>query len=166
MAHIIKFKEKVWFHRGLRNWLGFKQAFIKYEREKRKRGVTKFNFIDGLSLGLDGILSFSTRLLTIVMLFGFLLSMVSLFLIGFILYDKFILENNIPGYSATIITVSTFSGFIIFVLGLIGAYIERIFIEVKDRPMYIVNNVFEKKHNAMIKGNQTKIESCVEGVFG
>ena len=83
-------------------------------------------------------MSFSTRILTFITLLGLLTTTFSMILIGYILYWRFYSGEEIPGYAALMVTVAFFSGVIIFMLGISGAYIERIFLEVKQRPKYIV----------------------------
>ena len=135
---ILEMPERVRFIRGLRAWVGFKQTGVPYVRDQRSKGKSKFRFFDTYSLALDGILSFSTRILTFLTLLGFLTLSFSLLLIGYILYWRYYHGELIPGYAALMVTVSFFSGIIIMMLGIIGAYIERIFLEVKERPRFIV----------------------------
>jgi len=139
---IIEMPENVRFIRGLRSWVGFKQVGIPYKRVKRIIGKTKFNFFGNIVLAMDGILSFSTRILTVAAFFGFFTILVSLFLICYILFWKYSTKAAIPGYAATMITISFFSGIIIMMLGLAGSIIERIFMEVKSRPHFIVNETY------------------------
>ena len=130
--------ERIRFVRGMRAWVGFKQIGISYNREIRGRGKSKFRFFDSFSLAMDGILSFSTRILTFITLLGILTTMFSIFLVAYVLYWRFNSGIEIPGYAALMVTISFFSGVIISMLGISGAYIERIFLEVKQRPKYIV----------------------------
>jgi polyisoprenyl-phosphate glycosyltransferase len=134
--------ERVRFIRGLRAWVGFNQIGIKYNREERKKGKTKFKFFDSMVMAMDGILSFSTRILTLTTLLGVLTTIVSILLLIYILIWKLTSGEAIPGYTATIVTISFFSGIIIFMLGISGAFIERIFLEVKSRPKFIVKETW------------------------
>ncbi|MBI4707820.1 MAG: glycosyltransferase family 2 protein [Candidatus Omnitrophica bacterium] len=134
--------EKIRFVRGLRAWAGFKQIGIPYTRLMRKAGKTKFNFFTTFTLALDGILSFSTRILSLLTIIGFVTSIMSILLLLFILYLKFFSDQDIPGYTAIMVTISFFSGIIVAMLGIIGAYIERVFLEVKGRPKFIVKETF------------------------
>ena len=130
--------ENIRFIRGLRSWVGYKQKGIEYIREERKRGVSKFKFFDSFVLAMDGILSFSSRILTFVTLFGIGIILFSIFLIAYIFIWKFYSNQSIPGYAAIMVSISFFSGVIIFMLGLAGAMIERIFLEIKSRPQFII----------------------------
>jgi dolichol-phosphate mannosyltransferase len=142
VEQIKKMPEKIRFIRGLRAWVGFKQIGIPYTRERRKKGKAKFRIFDGLVLAMDGILSFSTRILTFTTLIGFFTIIISTLLLLYILIWKFTSGDSIPGYTAIIVSVSFFSGIIIFMLGISGAYIERIFLEVKSRPKFLVEETW------------------------
>ena len=139
---ILEMPERVRFIRGLRSWVGFKQTGVPYSRAKRLKGKTKFNFLGNITLALDGILSFSTRILTYTAFFGFFIFLISLFLICYIVAWKFSTNNPIPGYAATMVTIAFFSGIIIMMLGIAGSIIERIFMEVKSRPHFIVKETY------------------------
>jgi len=130
--------EKIRFIRGLRAWTGFKQVGIPYTRLRRAEGRSKFSFFDNFVLALDGILSFSTRILTFASVVGFMMVLLSVLLLVYIVLGKFFTNIFVPGYAALMVTISFFSGVIIAMLGLIGASVERIFLEVKDRPKFIV----------------------------
>lgn len=135
---IKKMPEKVRFVRGLRAWTGFRQIGIPYTRRKRAEGRTKFRLFDNFVLALDGILSFSTRILTFMSVIGFLVTLFSVVLLIYIVGWKLLVGTFVPGYAALMVTISFFSGVIILMLGIIGACIERIFLEVKSRPKFIV----------------------------
>jgi len=135
---ISEMPETVRFIRGMRAWVGFKQIGIPYTRESRSRGKSKFRFFETYSLAMDGLLSFSTRMLTFLTLLGFITIIFSIALISYILYWRYESGEIIPGYAALMVTVSFFSGIIIMMIGISGAYIERIFLEVKRRPKFLV----------------------------
>ncbi len=131
--------ERVRLIRGLRAWIGYKQTGIPYTRMERDKGKTKFRFFDNISLALDGIFSFSTKILSMMAVFGFIITLISFSLLVYILIWRFLSPEQIPGYAAIMVAISFFSGIIVFMLGLIGALVERIFVEVKGRPKFIVN---------------------------
>ena len=134
--------EKIRFVRGLRAWTGFRQIGIPYKRLRRAEGKSKFSIFDNLVLALDGILSFSTRILTFVSIIGFSMTLLSVILLVYIVLGKFFSGIFVPGYAAIMVTISFFSGVIIMMLGIIGACVERIFLEVKGRPKFIVRETW------------------------
>lgn len=139
---IIAMPEKIRFVRGLRAWAGFKQIGIPYKRLAREKGDTKFKMFDNFVLALDGILSFSTRILSFAAVIGFFITLLSFILLIYIILGKFFTDVFVPGYAATMVTISFFSGVIIAMLGLIGASVERVFLEVKNRPKFIVQETW------------------------
>lgn len=135
--------EKHKFIRGQISWLGFKQTFVEYDRDSRKYGETKFTVRKMTSFALDGITSFSSFPLKIVTFFGFTVSFISLIIILYALYSKFILVKVITGWTSLLISSMFIGGVQLLSIGIIGEYISRINSEVKNRPLYIIdeNNV-------------------------
>lgn len=136
-----KCKEKHKFIRGLIPWLGFKSTAILYERDERYTGKTNYSLSKMIKFALDGILSFSSTPITYITRFGILFMLVSLLYASYILYQKFFLNNLVPGFAAIIIIIIFFGGFNLFFLGIIGQYIARIFEQTKDRPEYIIEKM-------------------------
>lgn len=128
------------FLRGLVAYVGYKQAFVEYDRDERFSGKGNYNRLTGsLKIGLNGIISFSSRPLFLMSIVGFFLALVS-FLIGFwYVFQKLIGIDLTPGLSTTVLMVTFFAGVQLLGLGLIGEYVGRIYDEVKRRPMFIVD---------------------------
>ncbi len=128
------------FLRGLVAYVGFKQAFIEYDRDERFSGKGNYNRLTGsLKIGLNGLISFSSRPLQLMSVAGFFLSAFSFILGGWYVLQKLLGFQLTPGLSTTILIVSFFSGLQLFGLGLIGEYVGRIYDEVKRRPMFIID---------------------------
>jgi glycosyltransferase involved in cell wall biosynthesis len=128
------------FLRGLVAYVGFKQAFVEYDRDERYSGVGNYNrFTGSLKIGLNGLISFSARPLFLMSICGFLLAGLSFLLGAWYLLQKLIGIDLTPGLSTTVLFISFFSGVQLLGLGLIGEYVGRIYDEVKRRPMYIVD---------------------------
>lgn len=135
------------FLRGLIAYVGFKQAFIEYDRDERLAGKGNYNrFTGSLKIGLNGLVSFSSRPLQMMSVAGAMLAGFS-FIIGLsYVIQKLVGVNLTPGLSTTVLVVTFFSGVQLLSLGLIGEYIGRIYDEVKRRPMFIVDKVVEAKN--------------------
>lgn len=134
------FEENELFIRGLINWVGFKQFAIHYKPHQRFSGTSKYTYAKMLRFAIQGITSFSTKPLSMMILFGLLLSGIAfLFFIGYILYS---LHNQtaISGWASLLATVVFFGGLNLTVLGIIGIYIGKLFMQAKGRPNYIINN--------------------------
>lgn len=110
-------------------------AVVAYERSPRRAGKTKFDIRSLLSLSIDGIVSFSYAPLRLVSILGLIIFSGSIFLAGWVLYIKYT-TGPVPGWASTALPIFVFGGFQIFVLGLIGEYIGRLYIEVKQRPLF------------------------------
>ncbi len=127
--------------RGLRAWVGFRQLGIPVERERRAAGRAKYDFRRLLKLALDGLFSFSIVPLRAASLLGaFTVSFSVLAAIYFIL-AKIFLDVSPVGFTALAVSIAFFAGVQLLFLGLIGEYIGRIYEEVKQRPLYIVDSV-------------------------
>ena len=128
------------FLRGLVAYIGFKQTFIEYDRDERFAGVGNYSRLTGsLKIGLNGLISFSSRPLFMMSVGGFALAGLSFLLGAWYVIQKLIGIDLTPGLSTTVLLVSFFAGMQLFGLGLIGEYVGRIYDEVKRRPMYIVD---------------------------
>lgn len=128
------------FLRGLVAYVGFKQAFIEYDRDERYAGIGNYNrFTGSLKIGLNGLISFSSKPLFIMSIAGFVLAGLSFLLGAWYVFQKLIGIALTPGLSTTVLVVSFFSGVQLLGLGLIGEYVGRIYDEVKRRPMYIID---------------------------
>jgi glycosyltransferase involved in cell wall biosynthesis len=118
-------------------------ATVLYSRQKRTLGTTKFNFSKMLSFSLDGILSFTFMPLRMVSIAGMLSCVLSLGGCIYVLYGKIFL-NAVPGWTSTALPIFIFSGLQLLSLGIIGEYIGRLYVEIKQRPLYSVRR--ELKH--------------------
>lgn len=128
------------FLRGLVAYVGFKQTHIVYDRDERHTGTGNYNRLTGsLKIGLNGLISFSTRPLQLMSLAGFVLAGLSFLLGAWYLAQKLFGVELTPGLPTTVLVISFFSGVQLLGLGLIGEYIGRIYDEVKRRPMFIVD---------------------------
>lgn len=135
-----KLNEGHGFLRGLVAYVGFKQAAVEYDRDERLSGAGNYNrFTGSLKIGLNGLISFSTRPLQVMSLAGFIMALGS-FAIGiYYVLQKLCGVDLTPGLPTTVLVVTFFSGVQLFALGLMGEYVGRIYDEVKRRPMYIVD---------------------------
>jgi dolichol-phosphate mannosyltransferase len=128
------------FLRGLVAYVGFRQAFIEYDRHERLHGRGKYNRLTGsLKIGLNGLISFSSRPLQLMSITGALFAGLSFLLGAWYLFQKLIGVALTPGLPTTVLVVTFFSGVQLLSLGLMGEYIGRIYDEVKRRPMFIID---------------------------
>lgn len=128
------------FLRGLVAHVGFRQAYVEYDRDERYAGAGNYNRLTGsFKIGLNGLISFSSRPLQLMSVVGALIAGFSFLLGTWYLLQKVIGIELTPGLSTTVLVVTFFSGVQLLSLGLIGEYVGRIYDEVKKRPMFIID---------------------------
>jgi len=135
-------REKCRFMKGIFAWVGFKTTVIEYQVEARKNGQSKFNFWKLWNFALDGITSFSTWPLRVWTYIGGVISLFALIYSVFLIIKTIILGIDMPGYASLMVAILFFSGIQLIGIGVLGEYIGRIFIEVKNRPIYIIRKVY------------------------
>ena len=137
-----KLPESQRFMKGLFAWLGFNTAIVEYKRDERIAGESSFNGWKLWNFALDGITSFSTAPLRVWLYIGLMLAFISFFYGSWIILKTLIFGVDSPGY-ASIITVALFLGGIqLMGIGILGEYIGRIYVESKNRPIYIIENEY------------------------
>jgi polyisoprenyl-phosphate glycosyltransferase len=136
---LLRLPERTRFSKGLFNWVGFRSTSISYERKVNKGRKTKWNYSKLWEYSLDGIISFSTIPVRIWTYIGFFCSFISLLYGGFIFFRVLTRGIDVPGYASLLIVMLFCNGLLLINLGVLGEYISRIFIEVKHRPLYIVD---------------------------
>lgn len=125
------------FMRGLINWLGFKSTTIAFTANQRHAGVSKYPFKKMLKFAVEGITAFSVKPLYMAVYLGFTFSLLSLLYIPYVIYS-FYSGIEVPGWASVIVTIVFFGGLQLIILGIIGTYIGKLFIQSKQRPNYIV----------------------------
>ncbi|PIV53312.1 MAG: glycosyltransferase [Elusimicrobia bacterium CG_4_10_14_0_8_um_filter_37_32] len=130
------------FIRAMILQLDSKYAVVHYKREKRIAGKTKFNISSLLSFSIDGIVSFSYMPLRLASLVGFILCFLSMIGVLWVLYIKLYSRSLVPGWASTLLPIFFIGGFQLLVLGIVGEYIGKLYIEIKQRPLFIVREVY------------------------
>lgn len=134
-----KFNETEPFIRGLVKWLGFKQYAINYVPEKRFAGASKYNIAKMRKLAIHGVTSLSIKPLHTAVYLGFFFSFVSLLYIPYVLYAYYV-GQHVSGWASLISTVAFFGGLQLIILGIIGIYIGKMFMQSKNRPNYVIRS--------------------------
>ena len=133
-----RFPERSRFMKGLFAWIGFPCRELDYDRDGRHAGVTKWNYWRLWNFALEGITSFSVVPLKVASYVGFATALVA-FAYGVYVIGKTLLYGDpVPGYPTLIVVVLSLGGLQLMALGIIGEYLARMFIEVKQRPLYLV----------------------------
>jgi dolichol-phosphate mannosyltransferase len=140
VAVFTDFSENELFIRGLVSWLGFKQFALDYVPAERFSGKSKYTMKKMMRFAIQGITSFSTRPLHIAIFLGIGLSFFAfVFYIGYVLYSMYF-GHVISGWASVISTIVFFGGLNLIVLGIIGMYIGKLFIQSKQRPNYLIRS--------------------------
>lgn len=135
--------ERQRYVRGLRAWIGLRQVGIEVQRDGRFAGNSKYSFRALLSLAFDGVFAFSRVPLRAASILGLIVVAAGLSYGVYVLIDR--LAGGPPqGFATLALLQILFSGVLLMVLGVIGEYVGRIYDEVKRRPIYIVERVWEK----------------------
>ena len=145
-----KILEQNRFVRGLRAYAGFKQIGVEYDRAERAAGQVKYTFKKLLQLALNGLFDFSAFPLRLATYLGLIVSFFSFFSgIFFLIHRIFDFKifghspADVPGIASLALGVFFLGGVTLLVLGIMGEYLGRIYFEVKKRPFYIIEDVYE-----------------------
>jgi dolichol-phosphate mannosyltransferase len=134
-------REQDRFVRGMFSWVGFRHTGVRYERDQRYAGQTKYPLRKMLRFAVDGIVSFSNAPLRWALALGFAVSLAS-FIYGFVsIILKLAGAFTVPGWTSVIFVVSFMGGVQLMVLGVIGEYVGKAYKEVKQRPLYVISNM-------------------------
>jgi glycosyltransferase involved in cell wall biosynthesis len=136
---IKRLPEKDRFMKGLFCWPGFSSTSIEFERPERMEGETKFNYWKLWNFALNGITSFSSLPVRMGVYLGLIVSAVAFFYGLIILLKTLFTGVEVPGYASLMVVMLFIGGVQLFFLGLLGEYIGRIYKEVKNRPIYMVD---------------------------
>ena len=134
------------FSKGLFSWVGFETEYISYEAAERFAGTTKWSFTKLLKYAMEGIISFSTLPLQLATFFGAIVSAIAIIYGIVIIAQTLITGIDVPGYATTIVVVLFLGGVQLLVMGILGEYLAKTYIQGKHRPVYIAKNVLEKKN--------------------
>lgn len=135
---VLSLQETNRFSKGIFAWVGFKTKYLEYENIERQYGTTKWSLWKLFAYSVDGILSFSTVPLIVVSLAGLLFCVLSFFMLLYYLLQKLIVGIDIQGYAAMICTILFLGGIQLLGIGILGQYLAKVFMEVKNRPMYVI----------------------------
>ena len=138
LKELKKIKDKDIFLRGLIPWLGFKTDYVEFKREKRKKGNTGWSFSKMIDFSLTAFLSFSN----FPMRLSFYLSLISVILfvaLSFFALYSYLSTNVVRGWTSLFLIISFFNAIIFLILGIMGEYVGRIYLNSKEKPRYVID---------------------------
>lgn len=147
---LLSLPERQRFMKGLYAWVGFRTLYLPFTPSPRQEGKSKFNYQSLFELAMIGITSFSQKPLRWISRMGLLVSILSILYGLFIVAETLLFGNNVPGWATVAAGIMFSAGVQLICLGVIGEYIGRLYEEIKQRPLYLVNQVLDStqtQHN-------------------
>ncbi|MBQ2101177.1 MAG: glycosyltransferase family 2 protein [Lachnospiraceae bacterium] len=134
---ILSMREYNRFTKGIYGWVGFKTRWLEYENVERAKGETKWSFWKLFAYSIEGITAFSTVPLSIAAFVGALFCILAFIMIIFIIVRKMIFDDPVSGWPSLVCIILMTSGVQFFCTGILGQYLAKTYLEVKNRPIYI-----------------------------
>lgn len=134
---IVSMRESNRFTKGIFSWVGFKTYYMRYKPDKRRAGVSKFKFRRQVAYAMDGIINFSVAPLKFIIWLGLIIAFGSFIYLILLIIKTLYLGIDVPGYASLMSVILLLGGLILFVLGIIGEYVSKTYIEIKRRPIYV-----------------------------
>lgn len=131
------------FSKGIFGWVGFKTKWLEYVNVERVAGETKWSFWKLFRYSLEGIIGFSTVPLALASLLGILFCLLAFFGIAFVIIRSFFWHDPTAGWQSLVCIILLCSGVQLFCIGVLGQYLAKTYMEVKNRPIYIVRETEE-----------------------
>ena len=135
---ILEMTEYHRFSKGIFSWVGFNTKYIPYTVEERQFGETKWSYGKLFKYAFDGIISFSTFPLKLATGVGLVTAFASIIYLFVVVLQKLIFGIDVPGYATIVVLVLFLGGMQLFCLGILGEYLSKIYVQVKNRPIYIL----------------------------
>jgi len=135
---ILSMKEYNRFSKGIFGWVGFKTKWIEFENVERRKGETKWNFWSLFKYSLEGIMAFSNAPLALASYLGLFFTFIAFVAIVFIIIRTLAFGDPTNGWPSMVCIMVFIAGIQLFCMGVVGQYLSKVYLEVKNRPIYIV----------------------------
>lgn len=142
MEHFSKFKESNLFLRGMMPLIGYNTTSVYYSRKERVAGESKYPLKKMLALAFNGITSFSVKPISMILGLGVAIIVVAILAAIYALVAHF-MGNTVPGWTSLMLSIWLLGGLQLFAIGLVGMYIGKIYMEVKERPRYNIEKILD-----------------------
>lgn len=137
---VLSVSERGRFSKGIFAWVGFRTKYFEYKNVERSAGKTKWNFRKLFLYSLDGIVAFSTKPLVLASITGILFLFLSFLFIIFIIVRKVLFGDPTAGWPSLVCIILFVSGIQLFCTGILGQYLAKVYLETKQRPLYIAKD--------------------------
>ncbi len=138
---LLSMPEKQRFVRGMVAWIGFKQIAFDYHRDARYAGETKYPFRKMVHFAITGITSFSMKPLQLISLAGITISLISGLLLLYFLVEA-IVSDTAPGWASLMVVMLGLGGVQLLAIGVLGDYLGKAFVQMKGRPIFLIDKVY------------------------
>jgi glycosyltransferase involved in cell wall biosynthesis len=145
VGELLRLHERNRFFPGLRTWVGYKQATVLYDRDKRAGGEAKQTLGRLFRYAFDAIFSFSFKPLRAIWTMGFIISMLSIAYGLYLVILRILHINVVSGFTTPTVAILLLGGIQLIAIGVLGEYLARIYDEVKQRPHYVINEIITAK---------------------
>ena len=135
---IVSMREYNRFSKGIFGWVGFKTKWLEFENVERRKGETKWSFWGLFKYSLEGIMGFSTAPLAMASVLGIVFTIIAFFAIIFIIVKTLVFGDPTSGWPSMACIIIFMGGIQLFCVGILGQYLSKVYVEVKERPIYIV----------------------------
>lgn len=135
---ILSMSEYNRFSKGIFSWVGFKTKWVEYENVERSAGATKWSIWKLFAYAMEGIVAFSTKLLSLASSLGIICCVLSFFSLIFIVVRAMIYGDPVAGWPSMMCVIILMGGLQLLCTGILGTYLSKIYLETKNRPVYIV----------------------------
>jgi glycosyltransferase involved in cell wall biosynthesis len=147
---LLQMPERHRFFRGMVSWIGFQQQAIDYDRDPRRSGVTKYNYRRMFRFAFDAITGFSIRPLQLASFAGVVFAFGALGVLGYTLISWMFFQT-VPGWTSVLAVIALLGSVQLLVLGIIGEYLGRLYVESQRRPLVIIEEIRTHPHKTIAK---------------
>lgn len=142
---LLEMKEHNRFSKGLFAWVGYETKWIEYENIERVAGETKWSFWGLFKYSIEGIVAFTTTPLVLSSAIGILFCFLAFLAIIFVVIRKLLFGDPVAGWVSLVCIITFIGGIQMFCMGILGQYMAKMYLEIKNRPLYLINDTnFEK----------------------
>lgn len=144
---VLLLKEQTRFSKGIFEWAGYRTYWLSFNNHERRDGSSKWSFMKLFRYSIEGIVAFSSVPLVISSIIGIALFLISFFFIVVVIVKKLVIGDPVDGWSSLVCIILFVSGLQHMCIGVLGSYLSRVFVETKNRPMYLImeTNVSREK---------------------
>lgn len=135
---IISVKEYNRFSKGIFGWVGFKTKWLEFENVERRKGETKWSFWALVAYSIEGIMAFSTMPLSVAAFMGIFFCIIAFLALIFVVVRALIFGDPVSGWPSMVSIIIFIGGIQLMCLGIVGKYLSKVYLEVKNRPIYII----------------------------